>query len=149
MHPFDVFFSGDAWFLRGREEGTDLDHKTFRLTRAEELEADLPGSADPIRDLPAPNRDPMRLSVAEPVTMTVATSHGDLPDVRAALGINGSTVLPDRTPEDEILVEVVVTNVAAALGRLFELDTRARLVGPESVRRQARELLEAAAGSRS
>lgn len=146
VHPYDVFISGDAWFVRGREEGTEQEHKTFRLTRAEGLEADAPGSAEPARELPYPNRDPMRLARANAIPMVVATSEQDVPDVREALGISGFTVLPERTADGEVLVEVVVTNPDAALGRLFELDTRARLVGPESLRAQARDLLRAAAG---
>lgn len=146
VHLDDVFLSGDAWFVRGREEGTEQEHKTFRLNRAEALEAEAPGSAEPARELPSPNRDPMQLAIADPISMVVATTEEDLPDVRTALGVNGFTVLTERTQDDDVLVEVIVTNPAAALGRLFELDTRARLVGPEPLREQARDLLRAAAG---
>jgi predicted DNA-binding transcriptional regulator YafY len=146
VHPYDVFFSGNDWFFRGHEEGTDQEHKTFRLTRAGDLRAEPPGTADPGRDLPPPNRDPMRLPLTQPVAVVVATRDEDLPDVQAYLGINGSRVLPDRTPDGEILLEVAVTNPEALLGRLFELDTRVRLVGPEAIREQARAVLLAAAG---
>jgi predicted DNA-binding transcriptional regulator YafY len=148
VHPYDVFLSGDAWFLRGREEGTEQEYKTFRLARAEDLQADLPGTAEPPHDLPPPNRDPMRLAVVEPLEMVVAAAEDDLPDVEAALGGNGFQRLPGRTADGEVQLAVVVTNPPAALGRLFELDTRARLVGPEAVRDQARALLLAAAGRR-
>ncbi len=146
VHPYDVFFAGDEWFFRGREEGTDLEFKTFRLSRAEGLCAELPGTADAARDLPTPNRDPMRVAATDPIPVVVATHEIDLPDVVAHLGTNGHRRLDDRTPDGELLVEVIVTNPPALLGRLFELDTRVRLVGPEPVRAQARDLLLSAAG---
>ncbi len=146
LHPYDVFFSGDAWYLRGREEGTPQEYKTFRLSRAEGMEAEPPGSADPGRELPPPNRDPMRQRVEEPMAVVVATSDEDMPDVISHLGINGHRTLSGDAPGAEVVLEVIVTNPSAFLGRLFELDTRARLIGPESIRTRARGLLLDAAG---
>lgn len=79
VHPYDVFLSSDDWFLRGREEGTDQPFKTFRLSRAEGLLAEPPGTADDLQELPAPNRDPMLLAVCEPFPVVVATTEADLP----------------------------------------------------------------------
>lgn len=62
LHPDDVFYSGGGWYVRGKEEGAPEEVKMFRLDRASEVEPDLPGTAGPRRDLPPPNRDPMRRS---------------------------------------------------------------------------------------
>lgn len=146
VHPYDVHFSGDDWYLRGREEGTDQDYKTFRLSRAEGLAAEPPGTAEPLIELPSPNRDPMLLRLAEPFPVRISTTEQDLPDVVDALGVNGFEVLGPEAGGDGVEVEVTVTNSDALLNRLFELDSRVHLIGPDSVRSQARQFLVEAAG---
>jgi predicted DNA-binding transcriptional regulator YafY len=146
VHPYDVYFSGDDWYLRGREEGTDQDYKTFRLSRAEEMQAESPGSAEPVVELPAPNRDPMRVPVVDPFPVRISTTEQDLPDVVNALGVNGHQVLGPDDDGDRVVVEVSVTNPDALLNRVFELDSRVQLLGPDSVRSRARQILTEAAG---
>jgi predicted DNA-binding transcriptional regulator YafY len=143
LHPDDVFHSGGAWFVRGREDGAVEDVKMFRLDRAEDVRVEPPGSADPARDLPPPNRDPLRRAERSPVTVLVQTTEEDLPDVVHRIGVQGYRRL-DSPTDGHVRLEVTVTNVTALLTRILELDTRVRLLGPASVRDRLETLLRAA-----
>lgn len=143
VDPFDVFWAGEAWYVRGREENTDQPFKTYRLDRATDWLTDPPGTAGPVPELPPPSRDPMRNKEGEPFDAIVAVSAEDLPEAIQLLGANGWNRLGPDDGGCELL-EVRVTHPMAFLGRLFEMDTRARLVSPEHIRRQAHDVLCAA-----
>ena len=145
LHPDDVFYSGHSWYLRGYEDGTEQEFKTFRLDRAEEITADAPHSAGPQRELPPPNRDPTRWDTGQAFTALVETTQEDLPDVLSHLGANGHRIVLDAV--GTVQVEVDVRNVEALLVRLLELDTRARLQGPDELRAALRDLLSGVAGA--
>ena len=146
LHPDDVFYAGQHWYLRGFEEGTEQEFKSFRLDRIGELEAGSPHTARPQRELPAPNRDPTRWSVGEGVTALVETTSDDLPDVVNQLGANGHRVVSKDGAV--VQVELDVSNADAFLARLLEVDERARLLGPARLREGLRDLLAAAMGVR-
>lgn len=141
VDPYDVFFSGDTWYLRGREAGSALDFKVYRLSRASHMLPEAPGTAGPIPELPAPNRDPMRQVTTTPFEVIVETSPDDLPDAVTNLGVNGHREAGSGAHEGNVQLAVTVTNPEAFLGRMFEMDTRVRLVGPQAMRERARELL--------
>lgn len=145
VHPDDVFFSGNDWFLRGLDEADSaVEFKLFRLIHAHDLDAGRPGTAGPARALPPPSRDPMQFRGGEPVAVELSTTADDLPDVLATLGVNGHRILDPAGPDGQVRLEVLVTHVDAFLGRLFELDSRVRLVGPESIRDHTRSALVSA-----
>ena len=95
LHPDDLFFSGGSWYVRGKEEGAPEDVKMFRIDRASDVFADPPGTAGPARDLPPPNRDPMRREDMTPVTVVVDTAEEDLPDVVGQIGVQGPSKVGD------------------------------------------------------
>ena len=117
LHPDDVFFAGQHWYLRGQEEGTEQEFKSNRLERIGELVAGSPFTAPPWRELPPPNRDPMRWSVGEAVTAVVEATAEDLPDVVNQLGANGHRVVSEDGAV--VQVELDVSNAEAFLVRLL------------------------------
>jgi predicted DNA-binding transcriptional regulator YafY len=142
VHPYDLTHKPGGWILRGREEGSEV-VKSFYLERAEEFDIDRPGTAGAIpADLPPLNLDPMRRLEHDPVHVEVECPDEAVPDAVAALGANGHVERPGTGP-GHTSVTVVVTNTEAFLDRLFELGTRARLVGPQSTRDAARARLSA------
>lgn len=143
VDPYDVFYAGDAWYLRGHEDDSDLAFKTYRLDRASQWLTEAPGTAGPIPELPPPTRDPMRNKEGEPFDAVVAVSREDLPEAIDLLGVNGCRELAGGR-EGAVLLEVRVTHRSAFLGRLFEMDTRVRLVAPDHIRERARDVLLAA-----
>lgn len=148
VHPYELTRRGSGWILRGRDEGDERDGvvKSFYLNRAEDLDLDSPGTAEPIpEDLPPLNLDPMLVDEHAPIDVLVETSAESLDDVVSLVGARGYEVLSDSDPE-AVLVSVVVTFMDGFLTRLFDLGTRARLIGPPEARAAARQRLAGVIG---
>ncbi len=152
MHPYRVHLRAGGWYLRARESGGS-DVKTFRVDRMRRPRLAQPGTAEVPPPDSHPSVDPVAWQVDPPLVATLATTAEHVPQVRALLG--GGTVvdrrgggLTDGTGAPaELLLEVPVTNRSAFRGRLFELGSRVRLLGPEELREDVRAHLLAVLGA--
>lgn len=145
-HPIGVVLRPAGWYLQALDAGDEV-VKLFSIDRMRHLTRGAPGSARTIsQEPPPPIWDFMRHAVHDPITVTVDTTEEHLPDVLAAVGVNGHELRPAPDP-GVIRVDVLVTNTDALLVRLIELGKRARLVGPETVRARLRDRLLAIAGA--
>jgi predicted DNA-binding transcriptional regulator YafY len=151
LHPDEVYYERD-WYVRGWEEGTDEEVKTFRLNRVSELRVDSPGSAQPARELPPPSLNPGTWGTDEPITAVVDVDTDSLADFLAPLSeksvrLRGAVAAPDGSEGTLERVEVLIVNHQAFLRWLIELGTRARLVGPPALREELAKILTSAGGA--
>lgn len=145
-HPVGVVLRPAGWYLQALDSGDGV-VKHFAIDRMRHLSKDVPGSARALLpQAPPPVWDFMRRLEHDPMTVTVDTPDEHLPDVVAALGVNGHEVRPAPDP-GMVRVDVTVTNTDALLVRLLELGRRVTLVGPESVRGRLRDRLLSIAGA--
>ena len=84
--------------------------------------------------------DPMRWQQHPPIQVVLETSSESVDDVIAQLGANGYSQVSDTDP-GVLRIEVAVTFMDGFLSKLFELGTRARLIGPPEARDAARQRL--------
>lgn len=125
------------WFRRdvlvlGRDRGDDL-VKSFNVRRMLDLDISAPGSAEIVADAPTPSLDPITWQI-DPAVEAVLECPGYTDDVIALVG---GIADGDR-------VTVTVTNRLVFFARLFELGSRARLVGPAELRAELRDRLKGA-----
>ncbi len=157
VHPYQVHLRAGGWYLRAREvvgaaqDGRGADVKTFRLDRMTGVRLDRPGTAEPVPPGAHLAIDPVTWEVDPPVDALLRTAPEHVPHVRAMLG--AAEVLPDPPGPDDVdlpvLLRVPVTHREAFRGRLYELGSRVRLVGPEDLREQVRtHLLGVLGGAR-
>ncbi|MDQ1247775.1 MAG: proteasome accessory factor, partial [Actinomycetota bacterium] len=134
-----IWVNQRRWYIVGREEVAGLapeqwPSKQFRLDRVEELQLDRPGSAGPAVGTPHLNVDPLTFADGEPITAVVAVH----PDHRGfAERLLGSAAAVDRDG-DQMVLSIPVVSHATFRHRLYELGTRVRLIGPESLRAEVR-----------
>lgn len=150
VHPHRVHLRPGGWYLRGRVDGED-EVKTFRVDRMGRVELDQPGTAEVPPAESHLSIDPVAWQVDPPLVAVLATTPEHVPQVRAMLGggvpVTGSDGEPAVTDvPGEVLLDVPVTNRSAFRGRLFELGSRVRLVGPPLLRDEIREHLLAVVG---
>lgn len=133
----DAIWRNDSrWYLVGRAPGDD-EQRTFRLDRVEDLHLDRPGTAGPAHDDVPLRVDPLTF-VDGPEVLAEVRVHVD--HRRRAERALGRAVAADREA-DEVLLKIPVVSHVTFLRRLCELDTRATLLGPESLREELRDML--------
>lgn len=141
-HPESVRAQNEKWYLRAREAGEDQ-VKAFVVRWMSDVNADGPGTAEPVATEPDLTLHPMRWQVDPSVEVTVRTTATYRPDVERWLGE------PDRAEQvadQDLELAFRVTNRAALRVRLYELGPRVQLVGPEEIRREVLEDLAGWAG---
>ena len=129
VHPGQVHSGPSGWYLRGREDGSDL-VKEFVVSRMSEVSLDEPGSAEVLDEVVRPAMDPLSWREDPPtdVVLSVPAEHRVL--VENLLGAP-TTVREDA---DGLVMTYVVTNRAVFRWRVYELGTRVRVVSPDDVR---------------
>ncbi|HWU23628.1 MAG TPA: WYL domain-containing protein [Nocardioides sp.] len=145
VHPESVRIQNARWYLRGVEDA-DLDSglvKTFVVARMKDVRLDAPGTAQPVTAARHAGLHPMTWEIDEPIDVTLSTTTDYEPDVRRWLGSPSSSRVE---PDGRVTMTYRVTHRAALHARLFELGTRVRVVGPDSVRAALVEELAGFAG---
>lgn len=133
----DAIWRHDSrWYLVGRPPGEE-EQRTFRLDRVEDLQLDRPGTAGPVRNDVQLRVDPLTFADGPQVMAEVMVHVDHRRRTERALG---RAVAADRLG-DEVFLSIPVVSHVTFLRRLCELDTRATLVGPESLRDELREML--------
>jgi predicted DNA-binding transcriptional regulator YafY len=153
VHPHQVHLRAGGWYLRAREDGAE-EVKTFRLDRMVGVRLDRPGTAEPAPVGAHLSIDPVTWHVDEPVDALLRTAAEHVPHVRAMLG-TAEVVEPEAAAvgvgeEDlPLLLRVPVTHREAFRGRLYELGSRVRLVGPEDLRQEVADHLRGVVAGRA
>jgi predicted DNA-binding transcriptional regulator YafY len=131
VHPQSVTTQNGKWYLRGREDGSDV-VKAFVVGRMSNVQADEPGSAtrEPVDRHAGLN--PMTWELDPPVEVTLRTTGEYYLDVLRWLGNPVATEESDGV----VVLRYDVTNRSALRTRLYELGSRVELVGPPDVRRE-------------
>lgn len=129
VHPGSVRAANQAWHLHGREDGDDR-VKVFVVGRMSQVSAGEPGSAQRPAVTSHPGLNPMQWEYDEPVEVSVAAPTEYAPDVRRWLG----EALSERAEDGEVVFVYRATNRAGLRARLYQLGTRARVLGPEEIR---------------
>jgi predicted DNA-binding transcriptional regulator YafY len=147
VHPGSVQTYTTTWYLRGREEGSDL-VKTYVVARMLDVRADAPGTAERVDLTRGTGLHPMTWQIDPPVDVTVRTSPEYVDDVRRWLGEPTPDVEPVETPEPDSQATLTyrVTNRAAFRARIYQLGTRVQVVGPDDVRQELLDELATMAG---
>jgi predicted DNA-binding transcriptional regulator YafY len=135
-----IWLRDGRWYLVGREvlEATPAEDwvtKNFRLDRMSELALDRPGTAPDAVGEPALNIDPLTFSDGDPVD-AVVTTH---PDLRYRVEVRLGKASSVRRTRDTLELTIPVTNRTTFRNRLYELDTRVRLLGPPELRDEVRD----------
>lgn len=139
VHPQSVTTQNGKWYLRGREDGSDL-VKNFVVGRMSQVRADEPGTATRDPEAPHPGLHPMSWRFDPEVLVELRTSPEYLVDVQRRLGQPVSV-----EGGDDVRLVYAVTNRAALRARVYELGPRVSVVGPDEVRQEILdELAEAA-----
>lgn len=142
--PDAIWRQEGRWYLVGRTPG-EGDQRNFRIDRMDDLRLDRPGSAEaPLADT-AVGADPLTFADGPAVEAVVAVHPDHRRRTERSLG-RAHTVVRDG---GEVQLTITVVSHLTFLRRLCELDTRVRLVGPESLRQELRDLLEPHLGTRS
>ena len=116
--------------LRGREVSSDV-VKEFVVTRmADDVDIDLPGTAEVVLTVPHQGMDPMEWLTDPPVEVALSTTHDYLTEV---LRVLSGGVVTDQD-ESDVRISLRVTNRAAFRSRLYELGVRVHVIGPPEVR---------------
>jgi predicted DNA-binding transcriptional regulator YafY len=130
VDPLTWEWSGHDLVVTGLEHATMM-IKSFAVVRMEDLEIGEPGSALAAEDVDdRPGLDPITWEVDPPV-QAVLECPGYADDVISMLG--------GRAVGDEVHVQV--TNRLIFLARVVELGSRVRLVGPDELRDELRDML--------
>jgi predicted DNA-binding transcriptional regulator YafY len=159
VHPGSVQTYTTTWYLRGREEGSDL-VKTYVVARMLDVHADDPGTAERVDLTRGTGLHPMGWQIDPPVDVTVRTSPEYVDDVRRWLGEPASVVEVQPAPVVEVRAPASlettqatsldltyrVTNRAAFRARIYQLGTRVQVVGPDDVRQELLDELATMAG---
>jgi predicted DNA-binding transcriptional regulator YafY len=157
VHPHRVHLRTGGWYLRAREEG-GAEVKTFRMDRLEQVRLDQPGTADVPPSDTHLRIDPIAWQIDPQLQAVLATTADHAPQVRTMLaGPDPEAVVEDPAGStaavevgaqaDEVVLRLPVTHRAAFRGRLYELGSRVRLLGPPELRDEVRaHLLAVVAG---
>ncbi len=141
VHPETVTSQNGTWYLRGREDGSDL-VKTFVVSRMSSVRADRPGSAQPAEPVHHAGLHPMSWEVDPPVDVALGTTAGYRPDVLRWLG----RPVAEDEQDGRVVMTYRVTNRTAFRARLYELARRVELLGPDEIRQEVIAELRAIAG---
>jgi predicted DNA-binding transcriptional regulator YafY len=147
VHPHRVHLRTGGWYLRAREDG-DTEVKTFRMDRMQAVRLDQPGTADAPPEDAHLRIDPITWQLDPPLEAVVATTPEHVPQVATMLGGPDPAAVrtdPDApgAEGDEVVLRLPVTNRSAFRGRLYELGSRVRLLGPDELRDEVRAHLRA------
>jgi len=139
-----IWLRDGRWYLVGREvdpqlEPAEWQTKQFRLDRMSSLTLDRPNSAGPAIGAPELNVDPLTFPDGEPVDAVVETDPAFRSRVESRLGHATSV----RRSKEVVELTIPVRNHTTFRNRLYELGTRVRLLGPESLRSEVRDDLRA------
>lgn len=138
VDPYTLTRKNKGWLLQALEISSG-EVKNFYLNKMQNVQLQEPDSAGPVPDdIGAPNLDPMKWRIHDPITVTITTTADELASVVTQVGGRSTGEIGG-----EVTIEVEVTNIDAFLSRLFDLDSRARLLGPPEIRDAARERLMA------
>lgn len=129
VHPESMRTQYGKWYLRGREDGSDV-VKSFVVSRMSEVTSDAPGTAERRATAEHSGLHPMSWQVDPPVEVTLRAPADFVPDVRRWLGEPAS-----ETPlGDDVDLVYDVTHRAALRSRVYELGPRVQVLGPAEVR---------------
>lgn len=137
-----VWMKKGRWYLVGREapgESSVTDPaqwtpRQYRLDRMSELRLDRPGTAGAAEGSPELNTDPLTYADGDLVEAEVAVSREFRRRAERALG----RALSATRDGDEVVLRIPVVSHTTFRNRLYELGTRVRLLGPESLRDEVR-----------
>jgi predicted DNA-binding transcriptional regulator YafY len=143
VHPVAVHSGPSGWYLRGREEGSEI-VKEFVVGRMSDVRIGAPGSAEVVAQAERRSLDPLSWQIDPPVEadLEVAAEHRSL--VENLLGTPASA-----TGEDPVRLTYVVTHRDVFRWRVYELGTRVRVLGPTELRETMLAELRAAAAVRA
>jgi predicted DNA-binding transcriptional regulator YafY len=142
VHPESVRSQNGTWYLRGREDGSDV-VKTFVVSRMSDVVAEPPGTAERPEPVRHPGLHPMTWEIDPPVEVVLRTTPEYEPDVRRWLG---PPVDVEGPRDGRVVLRYRVTHRAAFRTRLYELGRRVEVVGPDEVRREVVAELRRMAG---
>ncbi len=146
VHPYRVHLRAGGWYLRARETA-GAEAKTFRVDRMVAPSLAQPGTAEVPPPDSHPSVDPVAWQVDPPLLARLATAPEHVPQVQALLGGGEpETGEPGDHRPGEVVVVVPVTHRSAFRGRLLELGSRVRLLGPDELRDDVRRHLLAVLG---
>lgn len=139
-----IWLRDGRWYLVGREVAAEIppddwETKNFRLDRMSGLALDRPGTAPAALGAPELNIDPLTFRQGDPIEAVVATH----PDSRARVEARLGTASSVRRTREMVELTIPVTNRTTFRNRLYELDTRVRLLGPPELRAEVRDDLRA------
>lgn len=151
VHPESLRTHNGTWYLRGLEDGDvragrDGPVKLFVVARMTDLAADAPGTSRAPRPVRPAGLHPISWEVDPPVEVTLRTPEHYRADVLSWLGEPETESAGESAGGPVVTLTYRVTHRAALRARLFELGERVRVVGPDDVRAELIEELEAMAG---
>ena len=139
VDPYTLSRKNKGWLLNGLEVGSGTE-KNFYVHDMADLDVDLPGTAGVVPDdLSSVELNAVSWQVHEPIEAAIET-HTQWAD-QVARELGGSATLSAGPDEDTVRLSFQVTHTAAFLARLFNLETRVRLVGGDEMRDAARARL--------
>lgn len=139
VDPYILSRKNKGWLLTGLEVGSGVE-KNFYVHDMGDLDVDLPGTAGVAPDdLSSVELNAVKWQVHEPIEAVVETHRQWADEVARQLG--ESTTISPGPDEDTVRLTLQVTHTAAFLARLFNLETRVRLVGGDAMRDAARARL--------
>jgi len=139
VHPYLVHSGPSGWYVRGREEGSDV-VKEFVVGRMSDVRIGAPGSAEAATEVERRSLDPLSWSIDPPVEAVLAVDPVHRDQVETILGTPRSAV-----EGDPVRLTYVVTNRDVFRWRLYELGTRVRVLGPPELREEILAELRAVA----
>ena len=139
VDPYTLSRKNKGWLLTGLEQASGIE-KNFYVDGMTDLGVDLPSTAGVVpEDLSSVELNAVKWQVHEPIEAVVETHPQWAEEV--ALQLGGSTANDPGPDEDTVRLSFQVTHTAAFLARLFNLETRVRLVGGDEMRDAARSRL--------
>lgn len=133
--PDAVWVDGKRWYVLGRQ--ADESERNFRIDRIEDLTLGPPGSAGPAKSTRV-GADPLLFSDGPAISAQVLTHPDHRRRVERSLGQAESV---ERIDSDTLILTIPVISHLTFLRRLCELGTRVKLIGPEPLRDELRQLL--------
>lgn len=136
LQPWGLFFRGGYWYVAGH----DVDRGGERVFRADRIQGGVE-VGEPNAFTPPPDFDPQkvmpeqafRMATSEPTLVDVEV---DGPYARVALADAGEDAVVERRDDGSVVLRIAVTNPDGFRSWLFGFLDHARVLGPESMRKQ-------------
>ncbi len=143
VHPYRVDFQRGRWYLTAHDE-TRGEERHFRVERiAGDIRVDeARGGFDRPEHTPGLDVDPLRLGAGEAVTARLRIDTGQVAGARSLLGDDATWT---DEPDGGAVVELEVSNRLAFRSLVLGFLDHAELLGPDELRDDLIEWLEAAA----